>query len=128
MFIAAFTSWSGLQGFLRWNYAVWNDDPRADIRYGDFLAGDTNFVYPRPNGAPLLSLRYKAMRKAIWLYELLEMVREKSGDDAANSLIFGVLRNTETEKYYTDGHYRDNVLSTDYADYAAMLKGALEQL
>jgi len=128
LFIGAFTSWSGMQGFLRWNYTVWNDDPRKDIRYGDFAAGDTNFVYPSTAGAPLLSLRYKALRKAIQLYELLEMLRAKAGDEVTDGLIAKVVRNTETEKYYSDGHYKENVVSTDYADYASLLQSVLEQL
>ena len=128
LFIGIFTSWSRMQGFLRWNYTVWNDDPRADIRYGDFLAGDTNFVYPSPAGKPLLSLRYKALRKGIWLYELLEMVRDRRGDEFADSLITGVLKNTETDKYYTDGHWLENVVSLRFEDYEALVKDFLQIL
>lgn len=128
LFIGVFTSWSGMQGFLRWNYTVWNDDPRADIRYGDFAAGDTNFVYPCPSGKPLLTLRYKALRKAIWLYELLEMLRERDGDTAAEELISLVLKNTETGKYYSDGHWMNDVMSTDSEDYETFLEKILTKL
>lgn len=128
LFIGAFTSWCGMEGFLRWNYTVWNDDPRGDIRYGDFAAGDTNFVYPSPSGAPLLSLRYKALQKAIQLYELLELLRAKAGGEVTDGLIAKVLRNTETEKYYSDGHYKNDVLSTDYEDYASLLESVLQLL
>ena len=128
LFIGAFTSWARMQGFLRWNYTVWNDDPRKDIRYGDFLAGDTNFVYPSPSGKPLLTLRYKAMKKAIQLYELLEKVREHKGDETADKLIFAVLKNTETEKYYTGGHDLGDVVSLNWEDYEGMLREALHIL
>lgn len=128
LFIGVFTSWSGMQGFLRWNYTVWNDDPRADIRYGDFAAGDTNFVYPCPSGRPLLTIRYKALRKAIRLYELLEMLREKEGDEVTDGLIAKVLKNTETEKYDSDGHWWNQVMSTDWADYEALLHEILQKL
>lgn len=127
LFIGVFTSWSGMQGFLRWNYTVWNDDPRADIRYGDFLAGDTNFVYPSPSGKPLLTLRYKALKKAIWIYELLESYRRAFGEDAYAELISSVLKNTETEKYYTDGHWMGDVLSADWRDYETLIKKILQQ-
>lgn len=78
--IGVLTSFAGLDGFLRWNYTVFNDDPRADIRYGNFAAGDTNFVYPAKNGAPLLTLRYKALHRGIELYELLERAKETAPD------------------------------------------------
>lgn len=80
--IGVLTSFAGLDGFLRWNYTVFNDDPRADIRFGNFAAGDTNFVYPAKNGAPLLTLRYKALRRGIELYELLERAKETAPEAA----------------------------------------------
>lgn len=80
--IGVLTSFAGLDGFLRWNYTVFNDDPRADIRYGNFAAGDTNFVYPAKNGAPLRTLRYKALHRGIELYELLERAKETAPDAA----------------------------------------------
>ena len=128
LFIGVFTSWARMQGFLRWNYTVWNDNPRKDIRYGDFAAGDTNFVYPSPSGKPLLTLRYKALKKAIQLYELLEKVRECKGDEVADNLIFTVLKNTETEKYYTDGHWLGDVVSLNWEDYERMLQEILRIL
>ncbi len=128
LFIGAFTSWSRMQGFLRWNYTVWNDDPRKDIRYGDFLAGDTNFVYPSPSGKPLLTLRYKALRKGIWLYELLEMLRDAKGDELTDTLIGRVVKNTETDKYYTDGHWLENVVSLHWEDYEGLIREILHIL
>jgi len=117
-----------MQGFLRWNYTVWNDDPRKDIRYGDFAAGDTNFVYPSPAGKPLLTLRYKALRKGIWLYELLEMLRGKRGDEVTDTLIGRVLKNTETDKYYTDGHWLGDVVSLNWEDYESLIREILHIL
>lgn len=44
----------GLDGFLRWNYTVWPDDPlnHLSIKFPNWPAGDTNFVYPGKNGHP----------------------------------------------------------------------------
>ena len=128
LWIGAFTSLCGLDGFLRWNYTVFNDDPRKDIRYGIFHAGDTNFVYPSPAGKPLLTLRWKALRRAIWLYEMLEDHRAKYGDEKTDALIGTVVLNTETEKYYTDGHWKSSVVNMDHAAYDGLQKTLLEAL
>ena len=69
----------GFDGFLRWNYTVWPEDPRREIRFSRFEAGDTNFVYPAYNGDVLLSLRYKNLRRGIMDFELARAVREKCG-------------------------------------------------
>lgn len=37
------TSVLRMEGFLRWNYCVWTDDPRKDIRYSYYEAGITDF-------------------------------------------------------------------------------------
>lgn len=54
-----------MDGFLRWNYTVWPNDPLHKIayHYPIFAAGDTNFVYPGRDGQPLLTLRYKHLQK-----------------------------------------------------------------
>ena len=69
----------GFDGFLRWNYTIWPEDPRREIRFSRFEAGDTNFVYPAYNGDVLLSLRYKNLRRGITDFELARAVREKCG-------------------------------------------------
>ena len=87
-------------GFLRWNFTVWPDDPRKDIRYGGFEAGDTNFVYPAYNGAPLLSLRYKNLRRGIFDFEIIQMVRKHCGSEVAESLVEKVIFVRDMNKYY----------------------------
>ena len=69
----------GLDGFMRWNYTVWPNHPRSDIRakYPEWSAGETNFVYPSRGGYPLLSLRYMALKRGISDYELLKMAEAK---------------------------------------------------
>lgn len=71
-------SWLSLDGFLRWNYTVWPEDPRHRLAYrtGIFPSGDTNFVYPSTGGKPLLSLRYFALKRGIEDFELAAMVRK----------------------------------------------------
>ena len=87
-------------GFLRWNYTVWPDDPRKDIRYESFEAGDTNFVYPAYNGDVLLSLRYKNLQRGISDYELFEKLREVKGDCVAHELLSSLLATMDMSEYY----------------------------
>jgi hypothetical protein len=77
-FIGLFTAYLGLHGFLRWNYTVWPENPREKIsyRYPTWSAGDTNFVYPAKNGSPLLTLRYKNLKRGIEEYELIQRLKE----------------------------------------------------
>lgn len=126
-FIGVLTSYAGLDGFLRWNYTVWNDDPRKDIRYGSFAAGDTNFVYPAANGAPLLTLRYKALKRGIQLYELLERLRDQ--DPAALEEAYAyVIRERDIRQYEKKHPSLGEMCSTDPEDYAAMKKFVIEKL
>ena len=126
-FIGILTSYVQLDGFLRWNYTVWNDDPRADIRYGNWYAGDTNFVYPAANGAPLLTLRYKALKRGIQFYELLERLREK--DPAALEEAFAlVVREKDVREYYKTWHSLEDMCSVDGEDYMALKRYLLDRL
>ncbi len=128
LYLGVFASYAGLDGFLRWNYTVWNDNPREDIRYGHYWrAGDTNFVYPQNNGAPLLSLRYKLLKRGIQLYELLEKLKETGDTDAASRAFDFVLRERDFAKF-REHQTVDTLCSVDYADYADMKKFILERL
>ncbi len=83
-FIGWFSDYLQFDGFLRWNYTVWPDNPRQSLRHRSsmmFPAGDMNFVYPSPSAGPLLSLRYKALLRGIQIFELLNMLK-RSGENA----------------------------------------------
>ncbi len=91
--IGILTSYFRLDGFLRWNYTEWPENPRVDLRFRpNWAAGDTTYVYPGYNGKPLLSLRYHALHRAIQFYELLETYRRRGGVRAYNRLISEIIR------------------------------------
>lgn len=117
--IGILTSVLRLDGFLRWNYTVWPDDPRRDIRYSAFEAGDTNFVYPSNNGGVLLSLRYKNLQRGIADYELLEMLREKHGDSAVTDALKNVLHTTDIHDFWREGSPlpSEQLFSLSWKDY-----------
>jgi len=128
-YIGVLTSFLGMDGFLRWNYTVWPDDPRNDIRCGRYWkAGDYNFVYPGYNGKPLLSIRWKALKRGIELFELLERLRD-TGDEAALKEAYGmVVRLDDVRKYYEKERKARELCSLEYNDYAAMKRFIIEKL
>ena len=127
LYLGVLASYAHLDGFLRWNYTVWNDNPREDLRFGGWAAGDTNFVYPAANGAPLLTLRYKALKRGIQLYEMLEMLREKGDKEALNKAFNFVIRQHEITKIVSTGSMEE-LASIDVNDYYAMKKYIAEEL
>ena len=133
--IGILTSFLRLDGFLRWNYAIWPDDPRHEIRYSEFEAGDTNFVYPGYNGKVLLSLRYKNLQRGIADFELLELLRSQKGDAAADAEIGKLMRTELLELFWKDAHLGSreeresyDLFSADWEDYNSFKKTILEQL
>ena len=64
-----FAMQGGYDGFLRWSYNDWSDNPFTHPEYAPFPTGDVHFVYPGANG-PASSLRWEQLREGIQDYEL----------------------------------------------------------
>ena len=128
--VGIFTSVLRLDGFLRWNYAIWPDDPRHDIRYTAFEAGDTNFVYPAYNGKVMLSLRYKNLQRGVADHELLEALREKKGDDAVNEVLKAVIRTDDIKDFWHETGWKasEELFSLDWEDFNTAKAAALKLL
>lgn len=124
-----------VDGFLRWNFTVWPEDPRGFLPVNDWGAGDTCFVYPGKGGQCLLSLRYLALRRGIEDYELCKLVREKRAD--ADKIIEKVMDCVLFDKNMAGWDYetfeeapRCAYYSADDADYQrarSILMDALEE-
>lgn len=63
----------GLDGFLRWAWNSWPQDPEEDASYGDWCAGDTFLCYPK--GEP--SWRFLELRNGIIAAEKARILKEK---------------------------------------------------
>lgn len=124
--IGILTSYARFDGFLRWSFCLWNDDPRTDARYPSWAAGDTHLVYPSGSGEPLLSLRYMALRRAVEFYELLEAVRARGDEDALQRAFAAVLREQDIRCFASLPF--DRLWSTDECDYTAMTRILLQAL
>lgn len=119
--IGIMTSLFGLDGFLRWNFTVWPENPREDLvfRSGEWFTGDMNFVYPGNNGCPLLSLRYKALLRGIEDFELMTMSKAKGNcpDDEIYSLLLGDTTLQELADTGYDHPEKGRPYSIDPSDY-----------
>ena len=77
--LGAYPAFAGLDGFLRWAWNSWPQDPIRDASYTGiktgWKSGDTYLVYP--DGAP--SLRFLELRNGIVAAEKVRILRE-SGD------------------------------------------------
>lgn len=122
----------GLDGFLRWNYTVWPENPRERIRYRypNWPAGDTNFVYPGNNGAPLLTLRYKNLKRGIEFYELLRLVKERSRNaESVIEQIKSKLIKTDDLRDFLPQRKKEagEIFSIDYNDYREVYRILLDE-
>lgn len=130
-YISVLTHYFGLKGLLRWNYTVWPEKPREDIRYAMFPAGDTNFVYPAGDMSPLLTLRYKALNRAIEDFELLEMLRKKGDTAAIEAAYDAVITNRDFETFYESSENKmayEKISTAQYRDWEKMREGLYKAL
>ena len=71
--LGAYPAMCGLDGFLRWAWNSWPQDPKEDATYGWWRAGDTFLCYP--NGEP--SWRFLELRNGIVAAEKVRILREQ---------------------------------------------------
>lgn len=130
LFIGVVTALFRMDGFLRWGYTVWCEDPIKDNRYFTWPTGDLHFVYPAKTSAPMLSLRYKALKRAVELCELINILRENKGDEAADKAFEFVVRASDVRKFFVGDQPipTAEMCSLDYKDYADMRKYILCEL
>ena len=122
-YLAILADYFRLSGFLRWNYTVWPRDPRYDIRYYPFPAGDTNFVYPGGDMQPLLSLRYMALRRSMEDYELLAMLRDAGQERVVEEMHRSILTNRQFSQFHDEWNTFlefEEMSAATYQDYEKM--------
>ena len=79
--LGAYPGMVGLDGFLRWAWNSWPEDPVKDGSFRGWRAGDTYLTYP--NGEP--SFRFLEMRNGIATVEKIRILKEQGlfADDIA---------------------------------------------
>jgi hypothetical protein len=105
-----YTAAAGYDGFLRWAYDAWPEDPQRDARHGSWAAGDCFLVYPGGNSC----IRFEKLRQGIVDFEKIRILKEraaKSGNTSAQSLltqlndhlkVFTAEKNFDTKKIQAD--------------------------
>lgn len=136
--IGPLTEFLGMDGFLRWNFCLYSDTPREDIRYSLFGTGDLNFVYPGKNGSVLLSLRYKHLQRGFADYELVHTLRQKDSAAADRLLgkLFGfsaeTLADLEAERkacgFFADRNRNNPIICRDWTVYNDLKEEVLRLL
>ncbi|MFC5468524.1 DUF4091 domain-containing protein [Cohnella suwonensis] len=121
-----------LDGFLRWNYTVWPNDPLKRISYHFplFPAGDTNFVYPGRDGKPMLTLRYKLLRKGIRDFEIMKSYVRRGGDaeKLAQRMRKVFLWTDAKELHRNARRKREELFSLDDRDYEDIIGEILSEM
>ncbi|MBN3524737.1 DUF4091 domain-containing protein [Paenibacillus apiarius] len=124
--VAWYVEQLGLDGFLRWNYTVWPDQPLEKLAYRSEIwkAGDTNFVYPGPLGKPLLSLRYKWLQRGIRDFELMQLLKERGEGERVKAALERVFRYKRLADCDPDRRANaESMYSLNAADYDELLLG-----
>lgn len=123
-----FTWYLDIDGFLRWNYTVWPDDPLTSIRCRGpiWKAGDTNFVYPGRNGKPMLTLRYKLLKKGIRDFEIIKKYTEKYGREEVLDKLKAVFYWDDISQLYKSK--KEEMFSGNYMDYDIIINEFLKKL
>ena len=80
---AAYLSWhaaaADYDGFLRWAYNSWGEDPIRDSRFRTWTAGDTYIVYPEGRS----SIRFERLIEGIQDWEKIRILREEAAGSEA---------------------------------------------
>jgi hypothetical protein len=71
-YIGWYTSAAGLDGFLRWAYNSWTENPLTDSRFRTWPAGDTYLIYPHARS----SIRFERLREGIQDFEKIRILRQ----------------------------------------------------
>ena len=121
----------GFDGFLRWAYTCWTQDPLKDIRYNNTAlpAGDVNFLYPAKSGGVLFSIRYFALRKMLQIYEMLHLLKDRGREEAIEGALALILKNKDVSTYMKDDFCtNEGIFSEENKDYLAFYDALLRAL
>lgn len=110
--ISWYASAFGYDGFLRWAYDAWPEDPMRDARHGSWAAGDCYMIYPGSNSC----IRFEKLREGIVDFEKIRIIREKaakSTDKNVKKLISQLnnhLKVFTTERAFEDAKVTNDVI------------------
>ena len=71
-----YASAKGFDGYLRWAYNSWTENPLPDTRFHTWAAGDCYLVYPGGRS----SIRMERLVEGIQMFEKIRILREQYKD------------------------------------------------
>jgi hypothetical protein len=86
---------AGFDGFLRWAYNSWAENPQYDSRFGGWMSGDTYFVYPYNRS----SIRFERLIDGIEVSEKVRALRAAGADMSAVDAVLEKVRTVEITDY-----------------------------
>lgn len=87
----------GYDGYLRWAYNCWNEEPTVDSRFRSWAAGDTYLVYPGVRS----SIRFERLREGIQDFEKVMHLRKmysENGEKEKLNQLEAAIKNFELTK------------------------------
>jgi hypothetical protein len=109
--ISWYSAAHGYDGFLRWAYDAWPEDPLRDARYGSWAAGDSYLIYPGGNSC----IRFEKLREGIVDFEKIRIIREQAAkftDASVKNLLKTFeahLQTLNNEKEFKEGKLKNDV-------------------
>ncbi len=104
----------GYDGYLRWAFNSWTEDPLRDSRFRRFAAGDTYMVYPGPRS----SIRFEKILEGLQACEKIFMLREEleaKGEKARLHVLETCVGKFTSEGIYDSGMTASEMLEELYA-------------
>lgn len=123
--ISWYASAYGYDGFLRWAYDAWTQDPMRDARHGTWAAGDCYLVYPGANSG----IRFEKLREGIVDYEkirILKLMASKSDDKKSKDLVQKLEDHLKTLTGERD--FKEDKLKTDIYEGQKIIKELSKRL
>ena len=87
-------------GMLRWAYNSWPENPHLDSRFGNWMSGDTYFVYPYARS----SVRFEMLIEGIEAAEKVRALRREGVDTSAVEEVLERIRNTNAQDHTQPWH------------------------
>ncbi len=75
-YIGWYTEANNFDGFLRWAFNSWTENPLTDSRFITWPAGDTYIVYPNSRS----SIRYERLLEGIQDFEKIQIIKKQLAD------------------------------------------------
>ena len=108
--ISWYTAAHNYDGFLRWAYDAWPNDPMRDARHELWPAGDCYLVYPGGNSC----IRFEKLREGIVDFEKIRILKEKaalSKDPAVKNLV--TLLNEHLQTFLVEKDFDTKKITAD---------------